>query len=455
MTSRAAAIAAAEAVFDDGRFEAELARLIAIPTESQNPERAPDLARYLGDGVGPILTRMGYEQSVHDNPVAGSPPFLIARRIEDDGQPTVLTYGHGDVIAGQDARWTKGGGPWKLTRDGDRLYGRGTADNKGQHLTNLLALEAVLGARGALGFNSTILIDMCEEIGSQGLDAFCAQHKDLLKADALIASDGPRLHADQPNLVLGTRGALNFDLVAQFREGAHHSGNWGGLLRDAGIRLAHAIACITDARGQIRVPEWRPDSLTEPVRRALAEVTIADGPEVDPEWGEEGLTPPERVYGWNTFVVLSMLSGIPEAPQNAVQGEARATCQLRFVVGTDDREILPALRRHLDAEGFADVTIVEWDKDLFRATRLDPEDPWVSRVADAIEATSGQRPVVLPNAGGSLPNDTFADTLGLPTIWIPHSYGGCQQHAPDEHLLAPVARQALGLMAGVFWDVGA
>ena len=72
----------------------------------------------------------------------------------------------------------------------------------------------------------------------------------------------------------------------------------------------------------------------------------------------------------------------------------------------------------------------------------------------SIERSTGCAPVLLPNLGGSLPNDVFAERLGLPTVWVPHSYPGCQQHAPDEHLLAPVARQALQLMSGLFWDLG-
>ena len=72
----------------------------------------------------------------------------------------------------------------------------------------------------------------------------------------------------------------------------------------------------------------------------------------------------------------------------------------------------------------------------------------------SIAKTSGKKPALLPNLGGSLPNDAFSDVLGLPTIWVPHSYPACSQHAPNEHLLAPVAREALGIMAGLFWDLG-
>ena len=72
----------------------------------------------------------------------------------------------------------------------------------------------------------------------------------------------------------------------------------------------------------------------------------------------------------------------------------------------------------------------------------------------SLERTTGQRTAILPNLGGSLPNDVFSDLLGLPTVWIPHSYASCSQHAPNEHMLAPVARDALRLMAGLMWDLG-
>jgi hypothetical protein len=71
-----------------------------------------------------------------------------------------------------------------------------------------------------------------------------------------------------------------------------------------------------------------------------------------------------------------------------------------------------------------------------------------------VKQTLGRAPTILPNLGGSLPNHVFADILGLPTLWVPHSYAACSQHAPDEHLLVPVVREGLAMMAGLFWDLG-
>ena len=455
--SRAESIADIENYFDTGGFVTDLARRVAIPTESQNPERGAALAAYLADEMGPGLERQGFTCTILANPAPKGGPFLVASRIEDAALPTVLTYGHGDVIRGQDAQWRTGLSPWKVTREGDRLYGRGTADNKGQHTINLAAMDAVLKKRGRLGFNLKVLIETGEEMGSPGLKAVCAANKDLLAADVLIASDGPRLQPGRATMFLGSRGAFNFDLTVDLREGGHHSGNWGGLLRNPGIVLAHAIASITDANGAIRVPEWRPDSLTPSVRRAIADLVIQggdDGPEIDASWGEPGLSPAERVFGWCSFEVLAFVTGNPDKPVNAIPPRASAHCQLRYVVGVNPDDILPALRRHLDAHGFGSVQLTPSRDGYFAATRLDPDHPWVKWAAASIERTTGAKPAILPNLGGSLPNDVFADTLGLPTVWIPHSYAACSQHAPNEHLLASVARDALRIMTGVFWDLG-
>jgi acetylornithine deacetylase/succinyl-diaminopimelate desuccinylase-like protein len=455
--SRDTAIGASRKYFDGGGFALDLGRRVAIPTESQNPDRANELEAYLETEMSESLAKIGMASQVFPNPAGKGGPFLVAELIEDPKRPTVFLYGHGDVIRGQEGQWRAGLEPWKLKQEGDRFYGRGTADNKGQHTINLGALEAVLRTRGKLGFNLKVLIETGEETGSPGLKEFCEQNKALLKADVLIASDGPRIQPGRATIYLGTRGVMNFTLSIDPGKGAHHSGNWGGLIANPGIVLAHAIASIADARGSIKVPEWRPDTLTPSVKKALSDLEVSggdEGPAIDTEWGEPGLTPAERVFGWSSFEVLAFVTGNPERPVNAIPARASATCQLRFVVGVKAEDILPALRRHLDRNNFGSVKLEQSREQVMQATRLDPESPWVKWAAASIERTTGKKPAILPNLGGSLPNDVFAETLGLPTVWIPHSYAACSQHAPNEHLLAPVVREALGIMAGIYWDLG-
>jgi acetylornithine deacetylase/succinyl-diaminopimelate desuccinylase-like protein len=454
--TRQTALAAAARYFDSGALKTDLARRVAFKTESQNPERGAELAAYLETEMRASFEALGFAVELLAHPRAKG-PFLLASRLEDPAAPTVFGYGHGDVIRGQDAQWQEGLSPWRLVEADGRWYGRGTADNKGQHTINLGALAAVLEARGKLGFNAKYLIEMGEEVGSPGLRELCGAHKDKFAADVLIASDGPRLSAERPTLFLGSRGAMSFDLEIDARAGAHHSGNWGGLISNPGLQLAHAIACIAGPTGQIRIADWVPQGLPAAVREALADCEVdggADGPTVEPLWGEPGLTPAERVFGWSAFEVLAFRTGNPDNPVNAIPAKAWARCQLRFVVGTEPETILPALRRHLDRHGFAMVKVAAARDEVFRATRLDPEHPWVRFARDSLARTSNAKPAVLPNLGGSLPNDIFSEVLGLPTVWVPHSYPACRQHAPDEHMLPHVARQGVQLMAGLYWDIG-
>ena len=462
--TEAAAVAHAESQFDSGAFFATLAARVACRTESQNPERAEALAAYLDGQIAPALAALGFRSTIHPNPEAGAPPFLIGERLEDPALPTVLFYGHGDVVRGHEGQWAEGRDPWTLTPadgpGGARWYGRGAADNKAQHSINIAALAAVLAARGGrLGFNAKWLVEMGEETGSPGLAAFCAAQKQALAADVLIASDGPRLRADRPTVFLGSRGVANVDLVLKERDGGHHSGNWGGLLRNPGTVLANAIASLVDAQGGIRVQGLRPPPIPASVRAALADIAVGGGPgdpDVDTAWGEPGLTPAERVFGWNALEVLAFGCGNPAQPVNAIPPAARATLQLRFVVGTDfgngGQRIRQHIVAHLHDHGFHGVEVSE--PVVMAATRLDPDNAWVRLAMQSLQASTGVKPALLPNLGGSLPNDVFADILGLPTVWVPHSYPACSQHAPNEHVLPAVLRQGLGMTAALLWQVG-
>jgi acetylornithine deacetylase/succinyl-diaminopimelate desuccinylase-like protein len=453
--SRDDAIAAAAAYFDSGEFRTDLSRRVAYRTESQTEDERPELRAYLEQELVPAAHRLGADAAVLDSPVEGTGPILVARRHEGDDLPTVLTYGHADVVLADPADWRDGLDPWRVTVEQDRWYGRGTADNKGQHTINLAAAEQVLRVRGRLGFNLTILVETGEEDGSPGLREFCARHRDELAADVLIGSDGPRVAADRPTVFLGSRGAAGFTLRVALRERSYHSGNWGGLLRNPATVLANAIATMVDRHGRILVPGLRPPPIPPDVRAALRTVPVGGGPDdpdVDEAWGEPELTPAERVIGWNTLEVLSLAAGNPTTPIGAIPGSAHAHCQLRYVVGTDVDELAAILRAHLDRHGFPMVTVEPGL--VMRATRTDRHDPWVRFALESLERTTGSPVTLLPNLGGSLPNDAFAEELAMPTVWIPHSYPACAQHAPDEHLLAPLARESLRLMAGLFWDLG-
>jgi acetylornithine deacetylase/succinyl-diaminopimelate desuccinylase-like protein len=458
MASREGAIARAQAEFDGGGFRERLAALVAIPSTSQDPGHEADCRRYLEDTIGPWLDRMGFARTIHPNPDPEFGPILMAERIEDPALPTALLYGHGDTVRGLEDQWSPGLKPWTLTEKDGLWYGRGTADNKGQHAINLAALEAVLAERGGrLGANVKFVLEMSEERGSKGLRDFVGANREKLAADALIASDGPRVDPSLPTIATGTRGTYHFDLVVKLREGGVHSGHWGGLTTDPAVLLSHAIASIIDSRGRIAVREWLPgETVPNSVRTVLAGCPVGGGEgaaTVDLDWGEPGLSSAEKIYGWASFIVLAMVSGRPENPVNAVAPEARATCQIRYTVDSDTTRFDAALRRHLDAHGLQKVA-VEQSFVRMPASRTDPDNAWVRWAKASMEKSLGGRVQVIPNSSGGLPGDVFIDHLGVPLVWIPHSYNGCKQHGPDEHVLPGMVREGLTAFAGLWWDLG-
>jgi hypothetical protein len=147
----------------------------------------------------------------------------------------------------------------------------------------------VIAARqGRLGYNVKLLLEMGEEVGSPGLRELCAAQAERLRADLFLASDGPRLHAESPTLFLGSRGIANFTLRLRCRERAYHSGNWGGVLTNPAVVVAHAITSLMGRHGAMRVDALQPPPIDAQVRAALAGIVIgtgADDPACDPALG--------------------------------------------------------------------------------------------------------------------------------------------------------------------------
>jgi acetylornithine deacetylase/succinyl-diaminopimelate desuccinylase-like protein len=457
MATREGALSRAATFFDDGGFKSLLSDLVAIPSTAQEEGREADLDRYLNGAIRPWLEGLGFTVQVHPNPREGFGPILTGIRIEDASRPTVLLYGHGDTVRGLDDQWREGLEPWKLIEEGDRWYGRGTADNKGQHALNIAALEAVLKEReGRLGFNVKVVLEMAEERGSTGLREFIAAHADELKADVLIASDGPRVEPEIPTIATGTRGTFHFDLVLKLRPGGVHSGHWGGLTRDPAILLAHALTTMMDRNGKVLVRGILPKTLSNSVRAVLDGCPVGGGDgaaTIDEGWGEPGLTSAEKIYGWNSLIVLAMIAGRPENPVNAVAPDARAHMQVRYTVDSDPATFGAAIRAHLDAHGFQDIAVENAGLRM-PASRTDPDHPWVRWAQASMQKSLGKKVQIIPNSSGGLPGDVFVDHLHVPLVWVPHSYNGCKQHGPDEHYLIAPAREGILAFAGMWWDLG-
>src|SRR4249920_1036996 len=272
--TRTDAISRARQHFQSGEFLKILDRRVGYRTESQQPTSGAALRAYLVEDLQPAFAELDFTTRLIESP-SGKGPYLLAEYREDASLPTVLTYGHGDVVDGMAGEWRDNLNPWQTTTKGERVYGRGTADNKGQHSINMAALRAVREARGGkLGFNAKFIIETSEEIGSPDLAQVCESLHHELKADLLLASDGPRLSADRPTIFLGCRGGVRIHLDVNLREGGNHSGNWGGLLANPATILANAIASLVDHRGRMKLEVMKPPRISNKIRAALADVEV-------------------------------------------------------------------------------------------------------------------------------------------------------------------------------------
>ena len=233
LTDIDAVIAARQSAYLDRLFS-----YLRHPSISAHGEGIAEVADYIAG----VMTAIGLETRVL--PTAGW-PVVLGRRHDAPGRPTVLLYGHYDVQPPDplDA-WVSP--PFEPTiRDG-RIYARGAGDNKGQHFANLLALEALLACRGALPCNVTVLLEGEEEIGSPHMPDVVATHRDALRADLVITSDGPVDESGRSRILFGVRGVLSFELRARGANRDLHSGNWGGVAPNPLWTLVHLLATMKD-----------------------------------------------------------------------------------------------------------------------------------------------------------------------------------------------------------------
>ncbi len=216
---------------------------------------------------------------------------------------------------------------------------------------------------------------------------------------------------------------------------------------------------IVGPTGQIRIPRWCRTTIPQSVRRALADCEVASGPgepAIDPDWGEPGLTLAEKVYAWCTFEILAMTRRQSRQPrQRHSAAGLRRAAQLRFVVGVDPSDVSAGAAPPSRPPRLSDGARSPRRATRFSAPRASiPIIPGRNGPRPRSPATTGRRRRSCPTPAARCPTTSSPKCSGLPTIWVPHSYRGCSQHAPDEHLPTALAREALALMAGIYWDLG-
>jgi len=350
----------------------------------------------------------------------------------------VLVYGHYDVQPPDPLEgWASP--PFEPeVRDG-RLYGRGGADNKGQHLAQLLAVESLLATRGELPCTVKVLLDGEEEIGSPHLAGFADAHRDLLAADLVVWSDGPVDPGGGWRLVFGVRGIASFELRARGANRPLHSGNWGGVVPNPLWTLVHLLATMRDAKGRITVEGFHDqvEPLGQAERAALDRLPV-DVEAVKAELGLEELDDPvergfaERLAAFPTLTINGLHGGYGgQGTQTILPSVAVAKCDARLVHAQRAADVYDRLEAHVrrHAPGV----------ELVRQGSMEPSrTPMGSRftapIREGMAAAQGADPLLVPTLGGSLPLHVFTGVLGLPTFGVPLGNPDQANHAPNENL---------------------
>ncbi|HZB58000.1 MAG TPA: M20/M25/M40 family metallo-hydrolase [Actinomycetota bacterium] len=412
-------------------FVERLAGWVRVPSVSATGQGMPEAAGH----ARALVAAAGLEASVEET--AGW-PLVLGHRPGPPGSPTVLIYGHYDVQP-PDPLDAWASPPFEPeVRDG-RLYGRGGADNKGQHLAQLLAIESLLATRGELPCTVKVLLDGEEEIGSPHLAGFARRERERLAADLVVWSDGPVDPAGGWRLVFGVRGIASFELRARGANRSLHSGNWGGVVPNPLWTLVHLLATMRDRDGRITVEGFADE--VEPLgaaeRKALALLPV-DLDAVKADLGLEELDAPagrgfaERLAAWPTLTINGLHGGYGgQGTQTVLPSEAVAKCDVRLVHAQRAADVYDKLEAHVRRHA-PGVELVR--QGSMEPSRTPMGSAFTAPIRAGMAAAQGADPLLVPVLGGSLPLHVFTGVLGLPTFGIPLGNPDQANHAPDENL---------------------
>ncbi len=432
------AVEAALQASTDARREA-LLELTRIPSVSALPAHAPDMvtaAEWIAEG----LRRVG-ATDVEVVPTAMH-PIVYGRIHEAVGAPTVLVYCHYDVQPVDPLDLWENSPFDPFVRDG-RFIGRGVADDKGQLVMHLAAIEALRAARRSPAVNLTFVFEGEEEYGSESLYAWIEANRDRLAADVAVISDTGYFEGNLPAITIALRGIMYAQIDVVGPPVDLHSGMYGGSVENPANALATIVAALKGPDGRVRIPGFYDDvvALTDGERQAMAELPFDDeafraGIPVPALVGEAGWTILESRTARPTLDVNGLWGGFQdEGAKTIIPAHAHAKVSTRLVANQDPRRVFEALRDYVAEVAPPGVTVTTRYIHGGEPSLTPADHPATRAAARAVEAVYGAPPVYI-REGGSIPvAAAFDKTLGLPVVLLGFANPGCNAHAPNEWFL--------------------
>ncbi|MGD9977806.1 MAG: dipeptidase [Bacteroidales bacterium] len=418
------------------RFIEELFGLLKIPSISSLSEHKGDMLRAAGYWKETLLNAGADKASIM--PTQGN-PIVYGEKIIDPLLPTVLVYAHYDVMPVDPVELWESPPFEPEIRDG-KIWGRGADDDKGQSFMHAKAFELMVKTN-TLPCNIKFMVEGEEEIGSTSLVTWCAENKEMLKADIILVSDTSMIGTDTPSITVGLRGLAYVEVEVTGPNRDLHSGLFGGAVANPANVLARLIASLHDENNQITIPGFYDDVLNvSPEERAdlarapfnLKNYKGALG--IDDVLGEKEYSTMERVGIRPTLDVNGIWSGYTgEGSKTVIPSKAYAKISMRLVPNQDHRKIAELFQKHFTSVApkyvKVKVTLHHGGQGYVAPTNT----IGYMAASKAMEDVYGKKPVPF-RSGGSIPIiSTFEQVLGIKSILLGFGLEADSIHSPNEN----------------------
>jgi acetylornithine deacetylase/succinyl-diaminopimelate desuccinylase-like protein len=418
------------------RFLDELFEVIRIPSISSIDEHKPDMIR-TAEALKEKLIAAGVDKA-EVIPSDGN-PVVYAEKIIDPNAPTVLVYGHYDVMPVDPIDLWKSP-PFEPEIRDEKIYARGADDDKGQAFMHIKAFETMI-ATDTLTCNVKFMIEGEEEIGSPSLGKWCAEHKDMLTADTILVSDTGMIAQDIPSITTGLRGLSYIEVKVTGPNKDLHSGIFGGAVANPANILSKMIASLMDENNHITIPGFYDDviEVSDEERAEMAKAPFnldeyKKALDLEEVQGEKGYSTNERTGIRPSMDVNGMWSGYTgEGAKTVLPSVAYAKISFRLVPGQDNIKISELAKKHIEAIAPKSVKV--------EVTPLHGGQGYVSPITmpaykaaeKAYTETFGKKPIPT-RSGGSIPIiSTFEDVLGIKSILMGFGLESDAIHSPNEN----------------------
>jgi acetylornithine deacetylase/succinyl-diaminopimelate desuccinylase-like protein len=423
-------------------FQATLVTLSRIPSVSAEGFPPSEVKRSAA-AVVEVLRAAGL-RNVEILEIDGAHPYVYGDWKERPGAPTILLYGHHDVQPpGRPEKWLSP--PFEPTERGGRLYGRGTADDKGGIMAHVAAVASYLHSGGRLPCNVKFLVEGEEEIGSENLGRFLSKYKDRMGADFIVLSDTANFDTGVPALTYQLRGICQVDVEVQCLDHPIHSGMWGGPVPDPVQILCRLIADLQAKDGSLNIPGlYRKVAKPTPRQKARlrklpfreatfkAQAGLMKGMKLA---GEHRYSVYERLWNRPSLTVIAMESHPFLGSSNQIVDSARARLSLRTVPGMDGNEAGRLLVKKLTSKPPYGAKVAARITGSTPWWTTNPEGPAFEAARRALKAGFGRETAMI-GAGGTIGFvQPFADLLqGAPCLLMGVEDPPCNAHSENESL---------------------